>query len=78
MRPMEESEVREYSNGDVTVLWDSKKCAHSGRCVRGLPGVFNPKARPWINMVGATSDQIAEQVRQCPSGALSLKGEPLA
>jgi len=63
---------REYTNGAITVLWDSEKCTHCEACWRGLPAVFNPNARPWVNMQGAGSAEIAEQVRQCPSGALLL------
>ncbi len=73
---MAEREVREYSNGEVTILWDSSRCIHAGRCVRGLPQVFDVHARPWINMMGAKSDEIVAQVAKCPSGALSLKNEP--
>lgn len=36
-----------------------------------LNEVFNPSARPWINIQGATTERIIEQVRKCPSGALS-------
>lgn len=67
---------REYSNGEITVLWDPEKCKHSGICVYGLPSVFDVKARPWINIAGAPSEEIAKQVRRCPSGALTLKSEP--
>lgn len=63
---------REYRNSDIAVLWDSEKCTHCEACWRGLPEVFNPDARPWVNMQGATSERIAEQVKQCPSGALML------
>ena len=60
-----------YSNGDVTVVWKPDVCIHSARCWKGLPGVFDPKRRPWIDMTQAESDAIINQVRQCPSGALS-------
>lgn len=67
------SDPKEYSNGEITVVWKQELCTHSANCARGLHAVFNPKARPWINMQGASTQQIREQVAKCPSGALSLK-----
>jgi uncharacterized Fe-S cluster protein YjdI len=64
-------ETHKYTNDDVTVVWKPKACIHSTICWKGLIEVFNPKARPWIKMDGATTEQIIEQVRKCPSGALS-------
>jgi len=52
-------------------LWETKKRIHSTLCWKGLIEVFNPKERPWIKMDGAGTAQIIEQVRKCPSGALS-------
>ena len=69
----EPAERREYTNGEVTVVWHSEKCMHSGICFAGLSAVFNPKRRPWIELSGATTEQIIAQVHECPSGALSLK-----
>lgn len=63
---------KKYSNGEVTVIWKPDLCIHSANCIRGLPGVFNNKARPWINISGANTDSIIEQVKKCPSGALSF------
>jgi uncharacterized Fe-S cluster protein YjdI len=60
-----------YTNGEVTVVWKPKTCIHSTICWKGLAEVFNPKERPWIKMEGATTEKIIEQVRHCPSGALS-------
>nr|WP_294936359.1 (4Fe-4S)-binding protein [uncultured Flavobacterium sp.] len=62
---------KEYSNGEVTIVWKQHLCQHSGNCVRGLPSVFRPKVQPWIEARGASSDEIVEQVKKCPSGALS-------
>ena len=36
----------------------------------GFPGVFDIKKRPWINAEGASSQQIIDKVKKCPSGAL--------
>jgi len=33
--------------------------------------VFNPNEKPWIKMDGASTERIIEQVKKCPSGALS-------
>jgi len=63
---------RTYTNGEINVLWDSSLCTHCGECQEGLPDVFNPDARPWVNMKGGTTEQIREQVEQCPSGAITV------
>ncbi|HRI20194.1 MAG TPA: (4Fe-4S)-binding protein [Panacibacter sp.] len=63
--------THKYSNGVVTVVWKPDTCIHSRICWAGLNEVFNPSLRPWINMDGATTEQIIDQVRKCPSGALS-------
>lgn len=63
---------REYSNGQIRVLWDSDACEHCKKCWHGLPAVFNPSLRPWINLQGAPTDQIRAQVLECPTGAILL------
>jgi uncharacterized Fe-S cluster protein YjdI len=64
--------VKHYSNGEVTVVWQPDLCRHSGICVRGLPKVFDPRRRPWIELQHADTDTIVAQVARCPSGALSI------
>ncbi len=66
---------KDYSNGSVTVRWDATKCYHAAECVKGLPKVFNPKRRPWIELEHAESTAIVEVVNRCPSGALSIVAE---
>ncbi len=63
--------TKEYTNGEVTVVWKPGLCMHSKICFNGLPEVFDPEARPWVNMDGAETDRIVQQVKKCPSGALS-------
>lgn len=55
---MDKSEIKEYSNVEVTIVWKAALCQHSANCVKGLPDVFNSKARPWIQADGADSEAI--------------------
>jgi len=64
-------EKKEYSNGEITVVWQPKMCIHSAVCFRGLKSVFDPLKRPWVNIQGANTEQIVAQIEKCPSGALS-------
>ncbi len=67
--------TKTYSNGEITVVWKPGTCIHSTICWKeatGLPDVFNPREKPWIKIKGAGSERIIEQVRKCPSGALSF------
>jgi len=68
---------KEYSNGEITVVWQSAKCSHSGNCFRNLPKVFRPSERPWVKINDATSAEIINAVAKCPSGALSIKENDL-
>ena len=61
----------QYSNGEVTIVWEPGLCIHSGNCARGLPEVFKPRERPWIRPEASVTGKIIEQVKKCPSGALS-------
>ena len=64
---------KEYTKEDLTVVWDSSICVHAAVCAKGLPEVFKPRDKPWVQMENASTERIAEQVRKCPSGALSIK-----
>jgi uncharacterized Fe-S cluster protein YjdI len=63
--------VKEYSNGEVTVVWKPGVCAHAKLCWQDLPEVFNPNNRPWVVATGSSTERIVQQVKKCPSGALS-------
>jgi len=66
-------ETHTYSNREITVIWKPALCRHSTLCWKGLLPVFDPRNKPWIDMEGASSDRIIEQVKKCPSGALSFR-----
>lgn len=77
---MEKGKTIRYTNDDLAVIWKPELCIHSKHCWKELGDVFKPSERPWINMKGASSAHIQEQVDKCPSGALSYekKNEPAA
>ncbi|AOZ99635.1 (4Fe-4S)-binding protein [Flavobacterium commune] len=63
--------TKEYTNGEVTIVWQSAKCIHSANCVRNNPDVFQPKEKPWIKPEASTTEKIIDTVNKCPSGALT-------
>ncbi len=65
--------MQEFSNDKVTVRYDEKVCIHAGKCVQGLPQVFDVNKNPWINVAGASVEALKQAIKQCPSGALSLE-----
>ncbi|MFV0377257.1 MAG: (4Fe-4S)-binding protein [Mangrovibacterium sp.] len=65
--------MKEYSNGEITIVWQPELCTHAGICVKTLPQVYNPKEKPWVKPENASTAELVAQVSKCPSGALSLK-----
>lgn len=65
------SDIHEYSNDEITVRWSKSTCKHIGNCVHGSPSVFKPKDRPWVQLEGASTDEIIDTIKTCPSGALT-------
>lgn len=63
--------TKKYDNGEVTIVWKPNQCIHSTNCFHGLSEVFNPNNRPWITPEKSTTEKIIEQIKKCPSGALS-------
>lgn len=70
---MSKNEItKEYTNGEITVVWKPKVCIHAGECVKALPNVYKPQEKPWINIENASSEELKAQIDLCPSGALSF------
>ena len=68
-----------YRGRDVEVSFDLDLCIHVAECLRGHPGVFDLRRRPWLLPDMGEADEVAEIVRRCPSGALlyrRLDGRP--
>ena len=62
-----------YDGDDITVTYDIKRCIHAAKCVDGLPEVFNPERKPWIDADKAPGDKIADVIERCPTGALQYE-----
>lgn len=61
---------KQYETKSLVITWRPSLCEHAGRCVQGLPAVFNVKRKPWIILENGTDEKIKEVINQCPSGAL--------
>ena len=66
------SKTIHYSNNEITLKWQPDVCQHAAECVKRLPKVYNPKAKPWITIENATTDELKAQINACPSGALTF------
>ena len=58
----------EYTNGELTIIWQPELCQHAGICVKTLPGVYKPKERPWIQIENATTAEF-----NCPNQSMSVR-----
>ena len=70
--------MKPVETDELTIHFDMKTCIHSRRCWLGLPNVFDPAQRPWIQPEGASTEEIVAVIDACPSGALSYErsGKP--
>lgn len=62
--------LRKYEGAGLIVFWEPELCIHIANCIRHQPGVFDPNARPWVDVTAATAEEIAAAVESCPTGAL--------
>ena len=66
------STIKHYSNGEITIVWKPGLCTHVASCFTELPEVFDPAEKPWINPHGASTEKIIDQIKRCPTGALAF------
>lgn len=65
--------LHHYASDEIEVTYSVKRCIHAAECVRGLPRVFKPDERPWIQPAHANADEIATVIMRCPTGALHFE-----
>jgi len=63
----------EFYNNDITVTYKPSVCSLSGVCARELSDVFSDSIIPWINLDNSNTNQIINQIKRCPSGALQYR-----
>ena len=68
---------KDYVGRKITVHDNRRICSHSAECLRHLESVFSLEERPWINPDRATVESVIDNVRKCPSGALSYSVDGL-
>lgn len=73
-RPKTKGPTRTYEREGLRVHWNATLCTHAAECIRALPHVFNPMARPWIDIDAASTDEIVDAIERCPTGALTYEG----
>lgn len=69
---MDEKRIK-YKSENITVSFAPDVCIHAAECVKGLPNVFNTAKKPWINVAGASPEEIVNVIEKCPSGALKYE-----
>jgi len=69
----EGAKLHHYESPQARVTWDATRCIHAAECVRTVPQVFDPAAKPWIQPDKADADAVADAVNRCPSGALRME-----
>ena len=67
-----ETNANQFSNSDITITFEPSICINAGCCAKQLSDVFRTSVIPWIDLDGAPSQKIIEQVKKCPSGALKF------
>ena len=66
-----DNSIHKFSKEELTVTFDPKKCINAECCARELSDVFRTSVIPWIDLDGAPNKRLIEQIKRCPSGALS-------
>ncbi|WP_048331311.1 (4Fe-4S)-binding protein [Bizionia psychrotolerans] len=61
-----------FSNKDITVTYNPTVCTNAERCALELSNVFRQCVIPWIDLEADSNENIINQIKKCPSGALQF------
>lgn len=65
-----QKKILTYESDEIKVTYDLKRCIHAAECIKGLPDVFDPNKKPWVQPGNSTSEAVANVIEKCPTGAL--------
>lgn len=65
-----QEKILKYNSDEIRVTYDVNRCIHAAECVRGLPTVFDPEKKPWVQPENEPAENIADVIERCPTGAL--------
>lgn len=60
-----------YPGASADVQWDGRLCIHIGECGRANNDLFVGGRKPWCEPDNVSSEEVADVIMRCPSGALS-------
>jgi uncharacterized Fe-S cluster protein YjdI len=62
---------KSYVGQKITIHDNRSICSHAAYCIENLSSVFKVDHRSWINTDNASTEEIIETIKKCPSRALS-------
>tara|TARA_R110000868_G_scaffold27276_2_gene103860 strand:+ start:1107 stop:1340 length:234 start_codon:yes stop_codon:yes gene_type:complete len=68
-----ETYKNEFSNKEITVTYKPCVCIRAEKCAKELSEVFRTSIIPWINLDNTETTKIINQIKKCPSGALTYQ-----
>lgn len=63
----------EYRGRQVAISYDETVCTHAGECVGKFPAIFDVNRKPWIDPDSGSVEDAKAAIRNCPSGALTMR-----
>jgi CDGSH-type Zn-finger protein/uncharacterized Fe-S cluster protein YjdI len=70
---MSTAKIHRYPADGIVVTYEIRRCIHARECVHGLPAVFDPGRKPWVDPKAAPADEVARVIERCPTGALQYE-----
>jgi len=70
---MSHKDIHIYTGQLIDITWDGRLCIHIAECGKSKGELFVSGRQPWCQPNLASTDDVKEIIRRCPSGALSFR-----